>query len=130
MLLELFRKNASSAANVVRQSTSHGEEIEIRELDVLMASPISNQTQSVNYSSLILKEHILQQDYESIIHQQSPDELNEHQHLPSAVDEYNVLVHAAESKEFGAHSCHSEAMCDHEEPHCETEISSEYLTIM
>ena len=135
---DLLRHNISSADNVVRQST--GDYEEINELNTMIETPISNLAQSAGYSGLIRTEHIRQQVYETIIRQESPAELNEQQSLYSAVDEYkyNVIVHVDEyqeilcglSSEDDHDGRHNESICDHEESHCETEIPSEYLTII
>ena len=104
---------------------------------MIIESEIHNPEQSAGYSDLIRKEHIRQQAYETIIHQESPVGLNEQQHLSSADDSYNVVVHADESQEICAHSSdddydglHNESICDHEEPHCEKGIYPEYITII
>lgn len=104
---------------------------------MMMESRNTNLEQSEGYSGLIHKKHFCQQPYDIIIYEESPDELNEQQHLSAAADEHkcNVVVHAYECQEMCRHSSgddnrQNESMCDHEEPQCVAEIPSEYLTIM
>lgn len=130
----LSRQIVASTTNVVRQSTGHYDVA--NELEVMIESPIINPAQAARYSVLIHKEYTCQQPYDDIIHEESPRELNEQHHISSEADEYKytAVVDAEASQAMCAHSSdddsrHIELMCDQEEPHCDTEIPSEYLTI-
>ena len=103
----------------------------------MIESPIINPAQAAGYSVLIHKEHICQQPYDEIIHEESSHELNEQQHISFEADEYKyaAVVDADAYQAMCAHSSdddsrHIELMCDQEEPYCETEIPSDYLTTM
>lgn len=133
MHYDLSRQNVASVENVVRQSTGHYDEI--NELDIRNELPTRNLTQLAGYSIRIPKENIRLHTYDSLIHEEFPDESIEQLQLSSTAVESKVVVHAGEFKDCGPRdsngdSCHNGTLTDREGPYCETEIPSDYLTII